>query len=350
MRNRINLVIVALALAAGALAGIAAGSGAGRVEARSADVPPVKVAYVDFLSLFKGEKQLESDQRRIYAEAEELLQAIDVEMAPRVERLEADRRLYKPHEQKHWTAMQNLLAAQREYNTRRLKVESDAQKDLRAAAIDSFVRLRNLVTGIATQRGYSQVLNIVRNPEKAAEASDDFRVLQQQLLISPVIYYDKEHDLTDVVAAEAKKLWGVEIKIELDGATRVQSDGKEGEALARVAQGDDNKERIDFEVRLGESVRFRVKVTNNGQPATGRNADLSWWRTGIKSGEVKDDGSYRAPAECPEQSDIVTVRVRSLVDSTTLDIRVRLVDKEGKRIDMVKLAKEREAARNKKTE
>jgi len=351
MKTRVNFRIAVIALLLGILAGAFGAGNAPRADAQTAaTAAPIKAAYVDFLSIFKEEGQLKADQRRISAEAEEQLQAIDTRVAPRVEKLEAERRLWQPHQQQHLRAMNDLLKVQRDYNTERLAVESSAQTDLRNAAISSYVRLRTLIADIAKARGYNQVLNIVREPEKIAEASEDIRVLQQQLLLSPVIYYEKEHDLTDIIAAEAKKLWGVSIKVELEGAVQLDAAGTDGAEIVRLPQGDENKDRIDYKIRLGQSVRFKVKVTNNDKPAEGKQAELAWTRTGLKSGEIKDTGRYDAPAECPLQSDIVTVRVRSLVDSTSLDIRVKLLDKEGKEIDLVKLNQEKEEADKKRSE
>lgn len=350
MQTRLNYRVAVVALLVGVLAGLFGAASDPRADAQTAPEPqPIKVAYVDFLGVFKDEPKLKADQRRIAAEAETQLQAIDESMAPKVDALEKDRKLYEPHDQRHWAAMQSLLRAQREYNVQRLDVESRAQAELRDAAIDSYKRLRTLVTDLATKRGYNQVVNVVRNPEKIAEASEDFRVLQQQLLISPVIYFDKDHDLTDLLAAETKRMWGIAIEIKVDGAVLVDAQGKDGAEVPKVAQGDENKERIDFRLKLGETMRVKTTITNNGQPAEGTNAGLAWTRLGLKSGEVKDTGVYTAPAECPSQSDIITVRVRSLVDSTTVDIRIKLLDKDGKEIDLAKLNKEREEAERKKS-
>lgn len=347
MLTRSHAATAVLALLIAGLAGFALSGLNTRAEANATEPQVIKTAYVDFLSVFKKEGKLQSDQRRLFAEADVELQQLETDMAPSVEALEAERKRWEPHDSRHYAAMRSLLDLQRKYNTERLDIESRAQRDLRSAAIESFVRLRNLATDIAKNKGYNQILNIVREPEKIAETQEDFRVLQQQLLLSPVLYFEPEHDITDLLAAEAKAKWGIEIKVELEGAVAVGADGKDGAALTKVPEGETNKARIDYKVRLGETVRFKTKVTNNGQPAAGKQAETAWTRTGLKSGEINDTGLYTAPKECPLASDIITIRVRSLVDSTTLDIRIQLVDKEGNPIDLVKLNQEKNAGEKK---
>lgn len=334
MQNRLFAALGVLALCLALLAGAFVAGINLRADAQPATPAPVKVAYVDFLSLFKDEPLLKREQYRIAAEAEEQLREIDARFEPRVNALETERKRYQPQEQQHWNAMQRLLEAQREYNSERLRVDSAAQAELRAEAISSFSRLRALVADIARNMGYSQVLNIVQNPEKVAEAQEDFRVLQQQLLISPVIYHEKEHDITAAVQTEMTRKWGMDIKLSLARAVAMAADGKEGAELKRLAEGEANKDRVDFEIKLGEALRVTVQVTNKGVPAEGKDAEAYWARLGTRSGEITSDGKYTAPAEAPRDTDIVTLRARSKVDPSAIcEVRVRLLDKDGKRIE-----------------
>ncbi|MBX3475591.1 MAG: hypothetical protein KF754_14530 [Planctomycetes bacterium] len=336
-----NRMIAALGVTAFCIALLAGAFAAGlnlKADAQPTAAPnPAKVAYVDFLSLFKDEPQLKREQFRVAAEAEEQLREIDVRFEPRVNALEAERKRWEPQQQQHWDAMKKLLDAQREYNSERLRVDSAAQAELRTQAIASFSRLRSLVADLARNRGYNQVLNIVQNPEKVAEAQEDFRVLQQQLLISPVIYFEKEHDITEIVKAEINRLWGMDIKLTVEKALSLDAEGKDGPELKRLAEGDDNKDRVDYEARLGSSLRLVLVVKDKGETAQGKNAGAFWARLGTRSGEITSDGKYTAPTEAPRDTDIVTLRARSQVDPSSIcEIRVRLLDKDGKRIEPVK--------------
>ncbi|MBK9974903.1 MAG: hypothetical protein IPP14_09025 [Planctomycetes bacterium] len=321
----------------GLLAGIAVTSIGLRADAQPEK--PFKVAYVDFLNLLKDDKKLKRDNLKIAIEAERQMAQLQADSQPKLEELQDSLKNLKPHQAAYVSQMSKLIDLNRKFIEERLRIETAGQTEVRDSAIQAYIELRTLVTNLAKERGYSQVLNIVRNPEKVAEAQGDVRALQQQLLISPVIYYEPADDLTDLVAAEAAKTRNIDIKVSLKEAVAIGADGKAGAALSHLVKDDTaNPDKIDFELKLGESIQLKVDVLDKGATAQGDNARVVWNRMGVRTGTIDDNGKFTAPAEAPKRNngdldDVVTLVCRSMEDPTvSVEVRIRLLNKEGKRL------------------
>lgn len=336
------VVRASIALALGLfIAGVALGGFALGAEGQSTPTPPAPalVAYVDFLSLLKDDPVLKVQQANINNRAYRDMLVVNAR-APEFEALVNKLRTLVASDRQYTQTKQQLLDLHLNSAQQKAEIELAAQGEVRAAVTEAYTRLRRLVAEIASQRGYNQVLNIVRNPEKVAEAQDDLRVLQQQMLLSPVIYHEqnKDRDLTDIVAEKVKREYGVNIKLELLDACTLTAEDKDDKPVKRMEQDDKkNADKIDWEVRLGQKLRLKVKVTDKDKPAEGDNAGVYWARRGFMTGDMKDDGTYIAQATFPKtgdkETDIVTVVVRSNVDSTqSIEVRLRLLDKDGNRL------------------
>jgi Skp family chaperone for outer membrane proteins len=205
---------VALALFCGMVLGMF--TMAAFVNVKADPVPTVepaapKVAYVDFRELLRKYGPLQRAQFEIAQDLEMILQGVDGRYADQIAAHEATLRNYEPDHRNYRVADRALIQLERSILQEKLLAEQQAQADLRDAGIEAFSRLRSLVTDVARQRGYSQVLNILRDPQTAATAQPDFQMLQQQLLVSPVLVFDSAHDLTDEVLARGDELWGTHI-------------------------------------------------------------------------------------------------------------------------------------------
>lgn len=328
--TRISFAALTFAVLAGAFTGGMLVNA--NTDAQPTEPPPSpRTAYVDFLSLLKRDAPLKREQQTIQLKVEQQINRIDKRYLAQIDAQQKIKNENKVDTREYRLAMQKQLDFERRRYQEKLEVEQIAQADLRNYGIERFKKLRNLTHDIARKRGYSQVLNIVRDIEDVAGAQDDFQALQQQLLVSPVLYYETEHDLTDVVDAAAQAQWGETITfIAWDedakrGGISFKVSGEGGEFVKRNADG-------DYEIRLGGSGAFGIEILDKGEPAQGERAEVRWSKTGLNNGEIDEDtGAYTAPAEFP-LNDLFVVTVRSAVDPTVVErVRIRLVDKEGKR-------------------
>jgi hypothetical protein len=195
------------------------------------------------------------------------------------------------------------------------------EEALRKEGIDGFQRLRGLTNTVATNLGYTQVLNIAGNLSEVLDASqNDFQALQQQLLLSPVLMYDPAHNITKAVEERAKEEWDLGIAVADITASIVAANGG-GVPLVRNAAG-------EFEITLGQIVQFTAAVTAKEQPAEGDAAKVVWRRTGIGAGALDDKtGKYTAPDTMPQGGDTFEVIVRSMEDPTiTKRVTIRLIN------------------------
>lgn len=283
-----------------------------------------KVAYVDFLECLKNDYELRREQARINNDLDVELRNIDREYRPKIEKQQDEMKTYQPDTKEYKTAMRRFIEFRRRYNELLLSADSGSQMDVRDEGVKAFKRMRNRVKVLAEKRGYDSVLNILRDPDSMAEAQQDFRALQQQLLISPVMYFDPAHDLTDEIITELKANQP-DYKIEV---TTVKT--ADGETLVKLPKDDNAPEgtiQPDYEIELGATISISTKVTDRGNDAKEKEQSVAWRRLGIRTGDFNDDveGEYTAPDEMPESGEMVTLRGRLKVDpSAMVEIVVRL--------------------------
>lgn len=334
--NRVQLVTRAsiATLLLGICVGIVMGGLAVHTQADTEPPPPSpRTAYVDFLSLLKDDSKLRREQARIADMARSEMEEIESRYMPQFEALVQIRKNNAVNEARHIQAKAQLEALHLDVANKKAEIEYSAQSSLRRYAITAFKELRELATSIAKARGYTQVLNMVSDLDRVAESPEDFRALQQQLLLSPVLYFEPEHDLTVVIRAEAEKQRGLNVKLEVRKAVSLDAERKEGAELVRLAKDDSNPDRIDWEVKLEDTIRILAGVTVRDQAAEGDDAGLLFSRTTYLGGKVEEDGTYIAPAEAPKDTDVVEIRVASYLDpSVNQTLRIRLLNKDGSRI------------------
>ena len=330
--TRLAFSALALALVAGAFTGgVLINANA---DAQPAAPPePRRTAYVDFLSLLKADAPLKREQQSIALKVEKRVDDIDKRWMKEIDAQQAIKMKSKVDSREYRLAMQKQLDAERKRFQEKLEIQQIAQADLRDYGIERFKALRNLARDIAKKDGYNEVLNIVRDIEDVAGTQDDFQALQQQLLVSPVLYFEAEHDITDVVDAKAQAEWGETISfVEWDETakrgginfTLKTDDGKE-EVLKRNDDG-------EIEIRLGQTGKFGISVLDNGAAAEGDRAEVRWTKR-IASGSLDEStGEFTAPKDFPVKGDAFVVTVRSAVDPTVSEaVVIRLLDKDGKR-------------------
>lgn len=304
------------------VAGLVAGTAMTRAESDATAASPAAplTAYVDFLSLLKQDHPLKKRQYEVAVDLEQQLAEIDAGYMPKIEAQEKIKKDHAPDSRQYRQALSTQIELERQRYHEKLNLEQLAQQDLRNEGIDAFERIRRVVRDEATRMGYTQVINIVRDPKEVVGARDDFQMLQQQLLISPVLVFDEKHDITALVLAKAKELYDPGIEF--------------GEASVKAADGGAIAANADqeYEVRLGQKVNFVIPVTKKGAAASGKDAAVVWDRTGIGTGELdKASGAYTAPSAKPDSGPAFTVVARSAVDPTVEKrFKVRLLDAEGK--------------------
>ncbi|MCB9933185.1 MAG: hypothetical protein H6841_07180 [Planctomycetes bacterium] len=327
--TRLSFAALALALLAGAFTGgVLVNANA---DAQPAAPPePRRTAYIDFLSLLKKDKPLAIKQVEIAQDVERNMADIEKRWGEEIKAQEEIKRSRLPDTRDYRKAMEKQLDAARSMYEEKLRFEQLAQEDLRSFGIERFQALQNLARDEAKQRGYNEVLNIVRKIEEVSAQEDSFQALQQQLLISPVLYFEETHDITDAVQAAADKLWGSTITMKpynaetgVGGISFVVQGG--AEALKRNAEG-------EIEIRLGQSGEFKVQVLDKDAPAEGAAAEVDWIKRGLDTGELGKKGEYKAPDAFPVAAgDTFTVTVRSKKDPTiSEEVTIRLLDKDGK--------------------
>lgn len=336
---RISFASLVLAVLAGALVGGAyIGAQADPVdnpesstEAKSDQKVPEarRTAYVDFLSLLKKDQPLARKQIEIAEDVDQTMAEIEKRWGEVIKAQDEIKRTKKPDTRDYRKAMEEQLNAARRMFEEKLDYEQRSLEDLRNFGIKRFKELRNLATDEARQRGYNEVLNIVREFKDVTAQEDSFQALQQQLLISPVLFYEESHDITEAVQAAADKLWGSNITMVAyaEGKGGINFTVKDGaEAVKRNAEG-------EVEIRLGQEGRFGAEVLEKGAPAQGAAAEVRWSKRGLDTGELTEAGEYKSPAEFPVAGDTFTVTVRSKKDPTiSEEVTIRLLDKDGNRM------------------
>ena len=323
--SRVAVASLLFAVAAGfVLGGFALGASA---DAQPGTEPPApKTAYVDFLTLLKEDRKLRGEQQRIDFELGKLMDELIAEYQPKIIAQQEQLKLNKPDTREYRVAMARLLDLQRKVTEEKLVLETSAQLDLRTAGIEAFKELRRIVGELAKAQGYTQVLNIVRNPEKVAEAQGDFQALLQQLVLSPVLIFDAAHDLTDKALAESKRQRGQSYRVEIYAV------GADGAELKPLEQGEQNPDKVEYEIKLGESLQLKARVFNEeGKPVEGKEAAVQWKRLGIMTGTVQADGKYAAPEEMPKSDQVRVIAINSVDPSARDELVVRLLNKDGTR-------------------
>jgi hypothetical protein len=283
-------------------------------DAEAAKPEPRRTAYVDFLSLLKDDKPLRRKQVEIGTEMQKEMEEIDSRWQQKILAQQRLREQNKPHTKAYRDAMREQLEAAKQQYQEKLYCEQLYQEEMKKFGVERFKELRNLTRDLAKGRGYNEVLNIVRDIDNIAGAPDDFQALQQQLLVSPVLYFEVEHDITDLVKSEAKKIWDETISLAAydkekgTGGIGFTVDA-ETAALKRNAEG-------EIEVKLGQKGAFKVDVLDKGVPAVGPRADTRWYKRGLGVGELGEDGKYTAPDVMPVGGATFDVTVRSAIDPT----------------------------------
>lgn len=336
---RLSFAALALAVLAGALVGGAyIGAQADPVDNPKSNneagtdqkLPQARrTAYVDFLSLLKKDQPLARKQIEIAEDVDLTMAEIEKRWGEVIKAQDEIKRTRNPDSRDYRKAMEEQLDAARRMFEEKLDYEQRSLEDLRNFGITRFRALRNLATDEARKRGYNEVLNIVREFKDVAAQEDSFQALQQQLLISPVLFYEESHDITEAVQAAADKEWGSNITMVsyADGKGGVSYTAKDGaEAVKRNADG-------EIEIRLGQQGRFGIQVLEKGEPAQGAAAEVRWSKRGLDTGELTEQGEYKSPAEFPVAGDTFTVTVRSKKDPTiSEEVTIRLLDKDGNRM------------------
>jgi hypothetical protein len=320
--------MAAAAVVVALMAGLIAGSSlsftqdANEPEVPKAAAPEApKTAYIDFLSLLKKDKLLAKEQFLIQEKLqgqliERNLQFKEDEAAnlESVKGLKAEDPLVRQ-------AMNKMNDLRYKYELEMQQIRMLGEEALRKEGIEGFQRLRGLTNTVATNLGYTQVLNIAGNLSEVLDASqNDFQALQQQLLLSPVLMYDPAHNITKAVEERAKEEWDLGIAVADITASIVAANGG-GVPLVRNAAG-------EFEITLGQIVQFTAAVTAKEQLAEGDAAKVVWRRTGIGAGALDDKtGKYTAPDTMPQGGDTFEVIVRSMEDPTiTKRVTIRLIN------------------------
>lgn len=285
-----------------------------------------KTAYLDFLKVLKGFSPLRRDQAKITQKLDSKLDKWDKYYRPKIEKASKAMAQYDPETRHYRDAMKTKLGLLHKFNKAQLIAQQDARADMRDSGIRWFGILKKDAATVAKRKDYSQILNVVGNSNDIA-AVEDFQALQQQLLLSPVLYYDKTHDITEEVEAFVTEKWALHITFAKDNEVEVlDTDGK---AIAK--SGDDDKE-ADYTVPFGTKLKIKVNVLKKDEPATGEDAEVGFYKRGIGSGDIDRDGNYTAPSEFPRNTDVIEIRISSKMDPrVTKIIKLRIVDKDGKR-------------------
>jgi hypothetical protein len=319
--------------------GVLVGSLATRGAAKSDTAEPVApmTAYVDLAKLLKEDSKLRREQAKTSAALEKVMTDLRNETSPKRRTYEQILKNNLAHTLPFVTAKMDLEKLELETARRAAQFEYDAQTQMKTDAIRAFKDLQDLARDTSRKLGYTQLLNIVLDLEKVADQLDDFRVLQQQLLLSPVLDYDKAHDLTEIVKAAADAKRALKVEMKLEGAIELDAEGKDGAEVKAVAKGEANPDEINWEVKLGQSIRFKAKITVNGVDVEDDLESVRLTpRVGDQAGKARD-GKYTAPADFPEvdgaKEDVVVVRLFSKTDpNIDQKVKIRLVDKEGKHL------------------
>ncbi len=335
IRNLLPASIAALAIGVFLLVCVAAAQG-DDTPGNEAPAPKVaRTAYVEFGTLLREDKLLKRKQQELAEMLEITTIALENESAPLIEDQRRIRSTQLPSTREYRQAMRKQLELETSLYEAKLGFEQQTQKDLKNFAIERFKALRNLVRDIALEKGYTEVLNIAGDAEKV-EAAEDFQALQQQLLVSPVLYYEPANNITPLVLAKAEELWGEHITLgELEllddkGAPVAVKEEPVPDQLD--SEGKPVMRRV-VELRLGQVYNVKVQVKDRGTvlAADAPRASVRWSRFGTGTGTIDDVGRYSAPAEWPKDDREFVIRARSAIDPTvSREVYVRLLDKDGK--------------------
>lgn len=291
-----------------------------------------RTAYVDFIKLLKQEPKFLNEQWGAMV-------LLEADMRREVQAFEARR-------EADMKELRAKLVTQKEYrdtmnqaitNTadsllRRMRLESGTQRDIDDMAQEAFGRVKNLVAEISTARGYSQVLVIAN----VAAKDVTFEKLQQQLLMSPVLIYPQEDDITAIVEKEMLRRSNGYLLI---GVDENSDEGihvlKGGVKTTRMAKDKDkNPDDVWFEVKLGDKLQFGAEVTDLDEndkrvPAAGDKAEVEWLLPRLNTGSIDGKtGLYAAPETLPEAGAIINVRVAPRKHTYRFKtVRVRLLPK-----------------------
>jgi hypothetical protein len=295
------------------------------IQAEQGKPAPRRTAYVDFLKLLKNDQPLRREQLRIATDMQKDQDAIDRMWEGEILKQKNLRAINKPHTKAYRDAMREQLEHEKERYQQKLHSEQVFREELRDKGIERFKELKQLATKMAKDLGYNELLNIV-NVDDVAKTRDDFEALQQQLLVSPVLYFEAEHNLTDVIQAAAKDKWDEHItlaeynKEKNTGGIELTLEGGAA-ALTRNAAG-------EIEIKLGQKGAFKVAVFDKGQPAEGARADVRFYKRGFGVGDLNENGTYTAPEAMPAGGATFEVTVRSAIDPTVEQkVTIRLLEK-----------------------
>lgn len=300
-------------------------------KALNTEPRPRRTAYIDFLTLLKNDQPLLAMQSEIQLGIQSEVDAIDSRYIPLIRQQQQIKQKNKPDTRHYRQAMDKQLDLERTRFQEQLLLEQEAQRELRDLGIQRFKALRNLARDVAVGMGYNEVLNIVRDVEEVAAAQEDFKALQQQLLISPVLYFEPEHDLTDMVLEKADERWGSKISLDsgnVDVINEIEF------TLKDAANPIERNEDGQIEIRLGQEGRFHIIVFEDGKALDPEDPDAAvvFSKAGVGVGELSEDGTFKASSDWPPRGeDRFVVYVRSTVDpSKTKRVTVKLLSKDGK--------------------
>ena len=340
-RNSINRAIGAISMTSlysfvfaftALIVGLAVGAimDFGNANAQNAPAATVavapKVAYLDFLKVLKSFSPLQRDQAEISMKMEIQMAETEAEFTPKIEEVSKVMTQQKPETRKYRDAMDKKLDLQHRWYEEQLLIQQAAQAELRDAGIEWFGKLKSDASQIAKKRGYTQVLNIVLNHKNVA-AQNDLKILQQQLLVSPVLYFDKAHDITKEVEEFVTDKYALHITMAEGNEVEVLD--KDGKPFPKAAAAGPRKD-ADYFVPFGTELKLKANILKKGEPATGKDAEVAFRRIGIDGGKVFKDGKYIAPDDFPRNVAVISIRVSSKVDpQVQKTIRICILDKAG---------------------
>ncbi|MCC6572608.1 MAG: hypothetical protein IT462_02350 [Planctomycetes bacterium] len=306
-------------------------------DPKASQAPAVaRTAYVDFVKLLKNDPLFLTAQlkemHKLEIDMREEATTFDAKHANDKKRLEA----IKPDEMEYRDLMKDIIESSAKSNRKRMTLESEAQRTIDEEAQKAFKRIKDLVAEISKTKGYSQVMLISSTPAKGLK----FDELQKQLLLSPMLIYPEEDDITKFVEKENfRRSYGYleigdstakEGTIENDG---VWTEDDKGNKTQRAAKDKvNNAADVWFECKVGARLSLKCAVTDLDEndkrvPAKPANAEVEWTLIRLQTGTLDEKtGVYTAPDAMPAAGDIVSIRVsckKAPYKNTT--IRVRLI-------------------------
>jgi Spy/CpxP family protein refolding chaperone len=313
--------------AAAVFVALIAGLIAGSAITGSQDQPapePARTAYVDFLSLLKDYHPLRTATARIQREADRQQTAKSVKFEDEARKLHEIIKTKPADSREAREALSTLINVRARGRLELATLKLAVEEDMRREGVTAFERVRAKASDIARTQGYTELINIVGDESREAGADASIKQLERQLMISPVLMFDSKHDITETVRSAIKEQWDPGISMAEEGIMCVVENDA---PLSKNAAG-------EFEIRLGQKVKFSVQVLKKGEQAKDDDAKVEWIRSGVATGTIDSDtGEYQAPEEAPLAGDIFEIFVMSLADpAISKKASVRLLDKEGKRL------------------